>query len=69
VFSEGIFYREIDGQYEVVDAPKGALLEELPTDVEEIILEDITAYELYDILYAETENGYKVIGTLEDYQD
>ncbi len=44
VFSEGIFYREIDGQFEVVDAPKGAILEELPEDVEEIILEDFTAY-------------------------
>lgn len=69
VFSEGIFYREIDGQYEVVDAPKGAILEELPEDVEEMVLDDMTAYELYDILYAETENGYEVIGTLEDFKD
>lgn len=69
VFSEGIFYREVDNQYEVVEAPKGAVLEELPADVEEMILDDMTAYELYDTLYRKTEDGYEVLGQLEDFQD
>ena len=46
VFSEGIFYQEVDNEYEIVEAPKGAVLDELPEDVEEMILEDMTAYEL-----------------------
>ena len=69
IFSEGIFYREVDNGYEVVEAPKGAVLEELPTEVEEMILEDMTAYELYDTLYAKTEAGYKVLGQLEEFED
>jgi len=69
VFLEGIFYREVDGYYEVADAPKGAVLDELPADVEEMVLDDMTIYELYDILYIETEKGYKVMGTLEDFED
>ena len=69
IFSEGIFYREVDGYYEVADAPRGAVLDELPADVEEMVLDDMTVYELYDILYAETEKGYEVMGTLEDFED
>jgi hypothetical protein len=69
IFSEGIFYREVDGYYEVADAPKGAVLDELPADVEEMVLDDMTVYELYDILYAETEQGYEVMGTLDDFED
>ena len=68
VFSEGIFYREVDNGYQIVEAPKGAVLEELPADVEEMLLEDMTAYELYDTLYAKTEDGYEVIGTLDEYE-
>lgn len=69
VFSEGIFYKEVDNQYEVVEAPKGAVLDELPEDVEEMILDDITAYELYDTLYTKTEDGYEVLGQLEEFED
>ncbi len=69
VYSEGIFYREVENGYEVVEAPKGAVLEELPADVEEMILDDMTAYELYDTLYTQTENGYEVLGQLEEFED
>ncbi len=69
VYSEGLFYQEVDGAFQIVPAPKGATIEELPEDVEEIILDDITAYELYDILYAKSEGGYQVIGTLEDFEE
>ncbi len=67
VYSEGIFYREIDNAYEVVPPPKGAVIEELPEEAEAMLLEDMTAYELYETLYAKTEDGYEVLGTLEDY--
>ncbi|MEM1257442.1 MAG: DUF6515 family protein [Bacteroidota bacterium] len=69
VFSEGIFYREAENGFEVVEAPKGAVLEELPTDVEEMLLEDMTVYELYDVLYVETQSGYEVFGELGDLED
>ncbi len=69
IYSNGIFYKEVNDEYEVVDAPKGAVLEELPEEVEEMILDDMTAYELYDVLYAKTENGYEVIGTLDEFEE
>ena len=68
VYSEGVFYRELNNEYELVAPPEGAILEELPEEVEEVLLEDMTAYELYDTLYAKTEEGYEVIGTLEDFE-
>ncbi len=68
VYSEGVFYREVNNEYELVAPPEGAVIEELPEEVEEVLLEDMTAYELYDTLYAKTEEGYEVIGTLEDFE-
>ncbi|MEM1339481.1 MAG: DUF6515 family protein [Bacteroidota bacterium] len=68
IYAEGVFYRELDNAYELVAPPEGALIEELPEGVEEVLLEDMTAYELYDTLYAKTEEGYEVIGTLEDFE-
>ena len=69
VYSEGVFYRETGNEYELVAPPQGAIIEELPEGVEEILLEDMTAYELYDTLYTQTEEGYEVIGTLEDFKE
>ncbi|UOY05633.1 hypothetical protein L0P88_16965 [Muricauda sp. SCSIO 64092] len=68
VFSEGVFYRGVDDQFEMVAPPKGAIVEELPKDVEELLLDGMTAYELYDTLYAKTEGGYEVIGTMDDFE-
>ncbi len=68
IFSEGVFYTRVDDQFEMVAPPKGAIVEELPKDVEELLLDGMTAYELYDTLYAKTEGGYEVIGTLDDFE-
>ena len=68
VYSEGVFYREVNNEYELVAPPEGAVVEELPEEVEEVLLEDMTAYELYDTLYAKTDEGFEVIGTLEDLE-
>ena len=68
VFSEGLFYTRVDDQFEMVAPPIGAIVEELPKDVEELLLDGMTAYELYDTLYAKTEGGYEVIGTMNDFE-
>ncbi len=68
VYSEGVFYREVNNEYELVAPPEGAVVEELPEEVEEVLLEDMTAYELYDTLYAKTDEGFEVIGTLENLE-
>ncbi len=68
VYSEGVFYKEVNNEYELVAPPEGAVVEELPEEVEEVLLEDMTAYELYDTLYAKTDEGYEVMGTLEDFE-
>jgi len=69
VYAQGIFYTEVDNEFEIADAPKGAVIDELPEEVEEIILDDMTAYELYDVLYTKTDKGYEVLGQLEEFED
>ncbi|NQZ44967.1 MAG: hypothetical protein HRT65_11690 [Flavobacteriaceae bacterium] len=67
-YSEGVFYQESNEGFEVVAPPKGAVIETLPEGAESMLLEDMTAYELYETLYQETDAGYEVIGTLEDFE-
>ena len=66
MYSEGIFYSENENEFEVITPPKNAVIDELPEEIEEVILGDMTVYELYETLYAETEEGYKVLGTLDE---
>lgn len=68
IFSSGLFYQQVDDYYELVDAPVGAVVPELPEETEEVLLQDVTAYELYDILYEKTNKGYGVLGSLEDFE-
>ncbi len=65
-YSAGVFYRNINDEYEVVAAPIGAVVSELPEDAEEMDFEGITTYELNETLYRAIEDGYEVIDLLEE---
>lgn len=50
-YDDGVFYIIKNGKYEVIDAPIGALVEQLPEDYEEIELGGETLYQVEDVLY------------------
>lgn len=68
----GVYYREVaSSSYEVVDAPMGAIVPELPADdVRAVVIGGKTYFEYDNILYKPvvTSSGvqYKVIGALDD---
>jgi hypothetical protein len=65
-YSAGVFYRNVEDQYEVIDAPIGAVVKELPEDAEEMDFNGITTYELNETLYKAIDDGYEVIELLEE---
>ena len=67
-YSAGLFYRSVDEEYEVVTAPIGAVVEELPEDAIEMDFDGITTYELNETLYQAIDDGYEVIDLLEEEQ-
>lgn len=50
-YGDGIYYQRRNGEYEVIDAPEGALISRLPEDFEEISLNGRTYYQVEDVLY------------------
>jgi len=51
-YGDGIYYRTRDnGEYEVIDAPTGALVSQLPEDFEEVTLNGKSYYQVEDVLY------------------
>ena len=65
-YADGVFYSEVDGEYEIAEPPVGAIISELPEDAEEIDFEGLTAYELNEAVYKAVEDGYEVIDVLEE---
>jgi hypothetical protein len=65
-YSAGIFYQNVNDEYEVVAAPIGAVVTELPEDAEEMDFEGITTYELNETLYKAIDDGYEVIELLDE---
>lgn len=60
----------MDAEYEIVDAPVGAVVEELPeNNVEEITIDGQPYYEIDGMVYKtiDSENGkqYEVVGKLD----
>ena len=64
----GVFYlpTQEKGQevYDVAKAPEGAVVENLPQDKEEVTIEDQTYYEYNDVVYAQSDEGYEVVGNI-----
>lgn len=74
-YYEGVYYRQVptSNEYEVVDAPMGAIVPELPQDdVRAVVINGKTYFEYDNILYKAvvTQDGvqYKVMGTISDIQ-
>lgn len=72
-YYEGVYYRQDPtvNEYEVVDAPMGAIVPELPQDdVRAVVINGKTYFEYDNILYKAvvTRDGvqYKVMGTISD---
>lgn len=71
----GIFYQSVpledsSVEYEVTEAPEGALVAEIPEEAEEVLIDRVVHYDYNGTLYrkVETEDGmfYEVSGHLED---
>ncbi|MEY8019918.1 DUF6515 family protein [Muriicola sp. SD30] len=65
-YAAGVFYQNVDDEYEVVSAPIGAVVKELPEDAEEMDFDGIPTYELNETLYRAIDDGYEVIDLLEE---
>ena len=50
--------------YDVAEAPQGAFVDSLPEDREEVTIDDQIYYEYNDVLYAQSEEGYEVVGNI-----
>lgn len=53
-YQDGVFYTLRNGQYYVIEPPIGALIEQLPEDYEEIVLDGQTYYQVENALYKVT---------------
>jgi ABC-type amino acid transport substrate-binding protein len=53
--ANGIFYTQIDSEYEVVDPEVGTIVYELPDDYEKVVINEQTYYEYANILYEKTQ--------------
>lgn len=61
-YAAGVFYRAQENEeFEVTEAPIGAVVPELPEDASEIDFDGIPAYELNEAVYKAVEDGYEVI--------
>lgn len=65
MYADGIYYQQVDNEYEIVEPPIGAVVKALPEDAEEIDFDGVSAYELNDAVYKAIEDGYEVIDVLE----
>ena len=61
-YAAGVFYRAQENEeFEVTEAPIGAVVPELPEDASEIDFDGIPAYELNEAVYKAVEDGYEII--------
>tara|TARA_R110002074_G_scaffold215713_5_gene385531 strand:- start:1081 stop:1629 length:549 start_codon:yes stop_codon:yes gene_type:complete len=69
---EGIYYTYLAGidEYEVVNAPIGSLIKDLPNDIEVVVYKGKVYYEYHNVLYKKVEmqdgDAYEVVGQLEE---
>jgi len=62
-YDQGVFYEESDGGYTAVQAPNGAVVNDIPNDAEQIVIEqNVTNNYYYGGTYYEKEDGkYEVV--------
>jgi len=60
-FWEGMFYRLLFGRYEVVPAPVGVIVAEIPTGCQPVVVAGTAYYSVNDVTYVSTSSGYKVV--------
>ncbi|MBR5019360.1 MAG: hypothetical protein IKX53_06970, partial [Bacteroidales bacterium] len=53
-YQDGVFYTLEDGQYCVIEAPIGAMVDEIPEDYDEVELDGKTYYQVEDVLFKPT---------------
>ena len=67
-FRNGIFYKAVDGGFEVVPAPLDAIIYDLPLLTDVVMVKDKAYYEylgvLYDKVMVDDEQGFQVVGEL-----
>ncbi|MDP4265827.1 MAG: DUF6515 family protein [Bacteroidota bacterium] len=71
-YSMGVYYSQVPGttSYEVVKAPVGAIIYDLPPEAEQIMIDNMPYYEYNGVLYKSVNTaggqGYKCVGYLKD---
>ncbi len=67
-FRSGIFYKAVEGGFEVVPAPLDAIIYNLPLLTDVVMINDRAYYEylgvLYEKVFVDNEQGFQVIGEL-----
>lgn len=53
-YSDGVYYQRVNDQYNVIEAPVGALITQLPSDYQEVIIGGETYYKVDETLYRVT---------------
>ena len=70
LFSNGVYYQEVNNVYEVAEPPIGVIVSELPDGAEKVTIDNMSYYEYYGTLYksVRTNNGhgYQVVGKIND---
>ena len=59
-YQDGVFYTLANGEYAVIEAPIGAIVDEIPEDYDEIEMGGKTYYQVEDVLYKPTIIGGKL---------
>lgn len=69
-FRNGIFYKAVDGGFEIVPAPLDAIIYDLPLLTDVVMVRDKAYYEYLGVLYekvmVDNEQGFRVVGELNE---
>jgi hypothetical protein len=62
-YSEGVYYRRVRNDYEVVAPPTGVVVREIPPYYQEVVINGVRYYSSNGIYYVYTPQGYQVVPT------
>ena len=60
-YRDGLYYRNLDGEYVIVEPPIGAVVRRIPVDYHAIVINGVTYYTDSGVYYVYTPSGYQVV--------
>ena len=68
--ADGVYYNQIDNEYEVVEPEVGMIVYELPDNYEKVQIDGLQLYESNNVLYEKVQvdgtRAYEVVGIIGD---